>query len=194
MRRGGLALLTVLGLVAGSGAALHAQVFTPSFQAPRAGGDVGAYLSEGPGSFALEGIWRRNLGAYETGFRAGIADMEDAALLVGAELRNPFTINEAPVALAFTGGVQAVVSERTGAGFIAGVSIGHTEVAGDITVTGYVHPRLGLVQGLRRADELTARVLADIGLDIEFQPNLALRIGFGLGRNTADWGIGFAWR
>ncbi len=186
------ALLLCTGLLGCLAGTADAQVYTPTYMAPRAGSDLGIYLSSGPGNFALEGIWRRHLGGYDLGFRAGLADARNAALLVGAELRNPLTITGAPVDFAFTGGVQAVVSREADAGFVAGLSIGYTFAPGNFTFTPYLHPRVGLVSG--RGDGLTARVLADIGLDFVFQPNLAFRVGFGLASETANWGIGLAWR
>lgn len=184
----------VFGFVAGIAAPLEAQVYTPTYMAPNSGGDLGIYLSDGPGDFAIEGIWRRNFGGYDLGFRAGIADRDDASLLLGAELRNPLSVTGAPLDFAFTAGLQALVSDDTRAGFQAGVTIGKSFVPGDFTVTPYIHPRAGLVSGLRRDDDLEATLLADIGFDFAFQPNLSFRIGLGLGDETAGWGVGLAWR
>ena len=58
-----LAVLAVLGSVG----ALEAQVFTPTFMAPRSSSDVGIYLSDGPGDFSVEGIWRRRFGRFLNG-------------------------------------------------------------------------------------------------------------------------------
>jgi hypothetical protein len=186
----------VLGLllVAGAAQRAQAQIFTPTYLAPRSGGDLGLYLNDGPGDFSLEGIWRRDLGGYDLGLRGGVGSVgDDAALLVGADLRNPLSVAEVPLDFAFTAGVQAVVASRSAAGVQIGVSAGHTFVPGDFSVTPYIHPRLALLSGFRDRD-LNARVLADIGFDFAFQPNLTFRLAFGLGRETADWGIGLAWR
>ncbi len=192
MKKTRLVLLLCTALMGGFARAAHAQVYTPTYMAPRPSSDLGLYLSSGPGSFALEGIWRRHLGGYDLGFRAGVANEQNATLLVGAELRNPFAVTGAPVDFAFTAGVQAKVSRDAEAGFLAGLSVGHTFVPGTFRFTPYIHPRVGLVSGGR--DGLTARVLADIGLNFDFQPNLSFRVGFGLARETADWGVGLAWR
>jgi hypothetical protein len=184
----------VLAVATAVATTLEAQIYTPTYMAPSSGGDLGIYLSDGPGDFAIEGIWRRDLGGYDLGFRAGIADREDATLLIGAELRNPLTVAGAPLDFAFTAGVQALVSDDTRAGFQAGLTLGKSFVPGDFTVTPYVHPRVGLVSGLGRDDDLEATLLADIGFDFAFQPNLTFRIGLGLGDETAGWGVGLSWR
>ncbi len=187
-------LALCLGCLALAPAVAQGQAFTPAYLAPRTGGDLGIYLSEGPGDFAVEGIWRRHFGGYDLGFRAGVADLEDAAVLLGADLRNPFRVTDFPAELAFTGAVQAVITDFTAAGFLVGVTVGQTLVPGDFSITPYIHPRVGLVSRLHRDADLVARVLADLGVDIAFQPNLTFRVGLGLGRETADWGIGLAWR
>lgn len=195
MKKSRLVLVLCLGLLSVDATAGRAQVFTPSYLSPREGGDLGVYLSKGPGDFALEAIWRRNLGGYDLGFRAGVADERDVAILLGAELRNPFQVEGAPVSLAFTSGVQAILTDDyTAAGFVVGVTAGQTLVPGDFSVTPYIHPRVGLVSEPRRDGDLRARILADVGVDFAFQPNLTFRIGIGIGSETSDWGIGLAWR
>lgn len=186
--------LLLLGCLSGIGVvSVQAQVFTPTFMAPRPAGDVGIYVSDGPGDFSIEGIWRQHFGGYDLGFRGGVASADDAALLVGAELRNPLQLTGAPISLAFTAGLQAVIGDRTGAGFQAGLTAGHTFVPGNFSITPYLHPRIGLVSRPER-DGLDANILADVGFDFDFQPNLSFRIGLGLANETASWGIGLAWR
>lgn len=194
MKKPAVVLMMAAAFALGGAAHADAQVYTPTYLAPVSSGDVGIYLSEAPGDFAIEGIWRRNLGGYDLGFRVGVADADDVALLVGAQLRNPLRITDFPLALAFTAGVQAIVSDNTAAGFQAGLSIGKTFVPGDFTVTPYIHPRAGLVSQPGSDDDLESAVLADVGFDFAFQPNLSFRVGLGLGSETAEWGVGLAWR
>lgn len=172
----------------------HAQVFTPTFQAPRTSSDIGIYLSD-IGDFGLEGIFRRNLGSYDLGLRLGVADFDGASLLVGADLRSPLHMGTAPIDMSVTAGAQAVLGEVDGAGFQLGLSLGHTFVAPELSITPYIHPRLALLTPLGRTDDdLDLDLLADIGFDVAFSHSLTLRLGVGLADRGADWGIGLSWR
>ena len=175
-----------------------AQIYTPTFTAPTSGGDLGVYLSDA-GNFAIEGIWRRGMGGYDLSFRAGVADdwpgSGDPALLIGAGLRNPFAVEGVPLELAVTAGVQAAIHDDSDAGFQIGVSAGDTFVPGTFAVTPYIHPRIAFVSSnAGEEDGLELELLADIGFDFAFQPNLSIHLGFGLGDPTAGWGIGLSWR
>lgn len=173
-----------------------AQVFTPTYQAPRSSSDVGIYLADGPGDFSLEGILRRGFGGYDLGLRAGIADTPDLSVLLGADLRNPLTAGTAPIDLAFTAGVQGLIGDVTALGLQAGLSIGHTflPAGGGFTVTPYIHPRVALVDWGGPDDGFDAELLADLGFDFALRSGLLLRVGVSLSDPGADWGIGLAWR
>ncbi|MEX2570492.1 MAG: hypothetical protein WD737_04250 [Gemmatimonadota bacterium] len=183
--------LTVVGIVLTAGAT-QAQVFTPTFMAPGGASDVGLYLSEGPGDFAIEGIWRRSSGGYDLGFRGGVADLGDLSVLVGGELRNPLALG-APVDVAVTGAAQGVIGDVSGAGFLVGLSVGHTFGAADFALTPYLHPRVGLVNGFG-PDDFELELLADFGFDFRISPRLDLRFGIAVDDVGAEWGVGFAWR
>lgn len=174
--------------------AASAQVFTPTFQPPRGGGNLGLYLSdlEG-GDFALEGIFRQGGRPYDLGFRIGVADVgDDAGLMLGADLRNPLALGTAPLDFAFTLGAQGIFGDASGFGFQGGLSIGSTFRGQGFNFTPYIHPRLALVNDLRGNDNLNLDVLADVGFDFAF-PNLVFRVGVNLGAGS-DWGIGVAFR
>jgi len=177
-------------LLAFAVAPLQGQIFTPSYMAPQPGGDVGLYLSDGPGNFAIEGIMRRHFGGYDLGFRLGVAGGDDTRVLVGGEYRMPLAFG-VPLDFAFTAGAQGMLGDRSGAGIQAGLSMGARLPTAGVAITPYIHPRFGLVN--RDPGDTEATVLADIGFDFGF-PNLILRLGFGLGGPTASWGMGFAWR
>jgi hypothetical protein len=188
-RLSGLAALALVGLWA---VAADAQVFTPTFMSPQRSADVGVYLSDGPGDFSVEGIWRRNLGTYDLGFRAGIADVRGLVVLVGAEFRTPLDVADAPVDVALVGGVQGAFGDRSAAGFQGGVTIGVPVTEGSLTFVPYIHPRLAILSNFGRED-FDLDPLADIGFDLLLPQNLRFRVGFGLGRPTARWGVGFSW-
>jgi hypothetical protein len=185
---GGVAILCLVAGVETVGA----QVFTPTFMAPRQASDVGIYLSDGPGSFSVEGIWRGSTAGYDLGVRVGLADTDDLSVLLGAELRNPVAVG-APIDLAVTGSAQGVFGGRSGAGFLLGLVVGHTFATPGLAFTPYLHPRVGLVQPLRHSD-FELDLLADLGFDVRISPRLDLRLGVALDGHGAGWGVGFAWR
>jgi hypothetical protein len=73
------------------------------------------------------------------------------------------------------------------------VDFGHTFAQPGLAITPYIHPRLAIVSPLSSNADARLDVLADIGADFDFAPNLSLRLGVNLG-DGADWGIGLAWR
>lgn len=194
MRRVLLSVLAACSVAAVETAS--AQVFTPTYQAPRSSSDIGIYLADGPGEFSLEGILRRGFGGYDIGLRGGIADTPDLSVLLGADLRNPLTAGTAPIDLAFTGGLQALIGDVTALGLQGGLSIGHTFVpaGGGFTVTPYIHPRVALVDWGGPDDGFDAELLADVGFDFAMRSGLMLRVGVSLSDPGSDWGIGLAWR
>jgi hypothetical protein len=190
MKKASCVALAVLFFAA---APLKAQVFTPTFQSTERSNDIGIYLSDGPGDLAVEGIWRRNFGVGDLGLRAGFADLGDGELMLGADWKQPLALGTQPIDLALTFGGQAVLGDVDGLGGQVGLSFGHTFVEQGLHVTPYVHPRVALVSALDDNSDAKLDVLADLGADFTFAPNLVLRLGVNLG-SGADWGIGLAWR
>jgi len=185
--------LAVAALVGLGATDAGAQVFTPTFMSPERSADVGIYVSDGPGEFSIEGIWRRNFGAYDLGFRGGLADGDGVVLLVGAELRMPFDIQDVPLQTAFVGGLQAGIGDGGAAGFQGGATFGYPIVEPGFRFVPYIHPRLALVSRFGR-DDMDLDPLVDLGFDFLLPQNLAFRVAFSLGGPTAGWGMGFAWR
>ena len=178
--------------------ALDAQISTPTFMSPRLSSDVGVYLSNpGYGQLAVEGIWRRNQGTYDLGLRGGLVDTsDDAAVTLGVEFRNPFVLAEPPVLAAVTAGAQALIGDVQRIGAQVGLSVGATfyPEGTPFSLTPYLHPRLAVVSGLRDGDGTDINLLADIGVDLEFAPNVSLRLGIGVGDDSSSFGFGFAIR
>lgn len=169
-----------------------AQVFTPTFMPPTGGEGVGVYLLKtDPGDFGIEGrIWRGTASGYDLAFRGGVLDVGDAAITLGAQLRNPLILGTEPLDLAFTAGAQGIVGDRSAIGIDAGLSVGATFAEGNVAITPYLHPRIGLVDGFR-SDNLQLEVLADIGVAVMFDTGLNFRIGIPLGQpSVTDWGVG----
>ncbi len=190
-------LAAAAAVLAMSAQAAGAQVFTPTYLAPRVGSDLGVYVSDGPGDLAIEGIWRRPLsGGSGLGLRAGFADANDgSALLLGVDYRNPLSLaGTAPIDLALTLGAQGMLGDLDAIGAQVGLSIGYTFTTPEVTLTPYIHPRLAFVNvDAGGEDDSEIEPLADLGIDVGFAPNLSFRFGANLG-DGADWGIGLAWR
>ncbi|HYH81886.1 MAG TPA: hypothetical protein VEX86_18910 [Longimicrobium sp.] len=172
----------------------NAQVFTPTFQSTARGSDIGLYLSDGPGELAIEGIWRRNFGVGDLGLRAGFADLADGVILLGVDWRQPLALGTAPLDVNVTLGAQGAFGDVNGVGGQIGLAVGHTftETPG-VRITPYIHPRVAVVTALADDADPQLEVLADLGADFDFSPNLSLRLGVNLG-DGADWGIGLALR
>lgn len=167
-----------------------AQVFTPTFQGPRTGNDIGVYVLDF-GDPGVEAVFRRPMARVsDLGLRIGAADLESAtALFLGADFRSPLQLQGAsPVALAVTLGAQAILLEAEAWGIQGGVSAGYTFQSPGLSLTPYLHPRLALRDV---ADEQELELLADFGVDVGLTPDLDLRLGVNLG---ADWGLGLAFR
>lgn len=187
---GAAALAVAMGATA---PAVEAQVFTPTFMAPRVSNDVGIYYSD-RGDFALEGILRTGFSGSNVGLRLGVVDpggASDELISLGAELRSPIAAGSAPLDLAFIGGVQALLGDAEAFGIQGGVSLGATFTDPGFAITPYLAPRLALVDV---GDDSDVDVLLDLGIDLAFSPALAVRFGAGLGENQADWGLGLSWR
>ena len=187
MKKISSAVLVALLALAASGA--HAQVFSPTFQAPYQSNDVGLYLSDFEDELGIEGILRRSMGSYDLGFRLGL--VEDAVLL-GLDARNPLSVaGTAPLALALTFGGQAALGDANVFGAQVGLSIGHAFVLPGATVTPYIHPRAAVFFG---EGDSEFEPLADVGFDVALRPNFIVRFGANLTGEPADFGIGVALR
>jgi hypothetical protein len=168
----------------------QAQVFTPTFQSPRLLNDVGVYLSDGPGDLAIEGVWRGG----PLGLRVGFVDAAGGLLSVGGELRNPLAVANAPLGLAFTAAAQGLIGgDNNAVGLQAGLSAGYTFRPQGAALTPYIHPRIGIVNGLI-GDDFELEALADIGIDAEFANNLIFRFGASLDDIGSSWGVGLSVR
>jgi hypothetical protein len=178
----------------------QAQVYSPPFMSPTPTNDFGVYVSD-IGDVAIEGIWRRLSRGGDIGLRAGYADTQEGALMLGIELRNPVILAGAPIGLAFTAGAQGLIGDNPRVGGQVGFVAGQALPAGTFTVTPYIHPRLALVaspggdddNGLDDGEDVDLDVRADIGADFDFASNVSLRFGINLAEG-ASWGLGLAWR
>lgn len=170
----------------------EAQIFTPTYQSPIPSTDVGAYFADGPGDFAVEGIWRGRYSGLDLGLRAGLADVSDVGILLGAEIRHPISTGS-PLAMAVTGAVQGLIitDGDSGVGFGGGLTIGHTFTSEELAFTPYLHPRVAAIAGWGDTD---LELLADVGFDLRLSSSLDVRFAISFEDYGADWGVGIAWR
>jgi hypothetical protein len=94
--------------------------------------------------------------------------------------------------LALSLGAQGGIGNHSGIGGQVGLIIGHTFTDPGVRITPFIHPRVAVAAPLSDGDA-EVDVLADLGADFDFAPNLSLRVGVNLG-DGPDWGIGLAWR
>jgi hypothetical protein len=184
-------VIAVMGAALLAAAPMEAQVFTPTYQAPVQGQDIGVYLFDA-GDVGIEGMLRQRIGSQtDLGLRLGFAEAgDDEVITLGADLRAPLRLGgTAPIALALTGGAQALLGDLDAFGIQGGVSIGYTFAEANLTP--YIHPRLALVNA---GDDSELELGADIGFDLGVSDNLILRLGANVGDIGADWGVGLAWR
>ncbi|HSJ23778.1 MAG TPA: hypothetical protein VK929_03770 [Longimicrobiales bacterium] len=169
---------------------VSAQIFTPTYMSPRMQNDLGLYVSDGPGDLALEGIWRGG----PLGLRVGYVDAGDGMVSIGGELRTPVDLAGVPLGLAFTASGQGIIGDNSAAGIQAGLSAGYTFVGSTLAITPYLHPRIGAVNHFGGDSDLELEVMADVGVDVEIERNLVLRLGVNLGEPNSVWGVGLAIR
>ena len=172
----------------------RAQVFTMPYQSTGpADNSIGLYLSDGPGDLAIEGIWRRPMASGDLGLRAGFADLGDGYLLLGVDYKQPLNLQTAPLDLGLTLGAQGAIGDNSGIAGQVGLIVGHTFAETGLSITPFIHPRVAIAAPLDDNGDAEVDVLADIGANFDFSPNLSLRFGVNLG-DGPDWGIGLAWR
>lgn len=170
-----------------------AQLFTPTFQSPTPRNDFGVYVSS-LNDIAIEGIWERFAqGGSAMGLRAGYTEWGGGSLLAGLQVVNPVVLAGAPIGLALTASGQAVVGGENGGGAQVGFTAGGALPSTDVVITPYIHPRLAVVSWPNRDEDLSFRVLADFGVDLDLASGMAIRVGANLG-DGASIGVGLAWR
>lgn len=171
----------------------EAQVFTPTFFGPGDAGRFGVFLVDW-GELGVEGVLRSASSGSSWGVRGGLLDSgDDVSVTIGADLQRAVALGLAPLRTAFTLGAQAIIEEESAVGVQAGLNLGATLVPGEFTFSPYVHPRVGLINGPGRGDEVDLELLADVGFNFGLS-RLTLHVGASLSDVGADWGIGVSTR
>jgi hypothetical protein len=199
--RGGVLALTFLAAMTGRAAAQAWD--NPSFFAPRAHDDIGAYLvnPEG-GDLGFAAIWRQS-GNINLGVRGGIGgDSDDRLWLLGAELYGPLNLATGmPLLLAWNTGVGATFGDgftamRIPLGVSVGIDLG--QAGAGVSILPYVHPRavfdlVAIEIGDEEETDSEFDFDIDIGADVGIGERWILRGGVSLA-NSTTFGFGVAYR
>jgi hypothetical protein len=169
---------------------LHSQVFNPILSSPRPTNDLGVVVNDGPGRFSAEALWRG--GPY--GLRVGYVDAAGGLLSLGGEFRRSVPIPDAPLGLIVSLAAQTLLGDENAYGAQAGLSGGYVFQWGEVRVVPYLHPRVAAVRDLGNGREFVARIMADLGIDVEVQDLLIVRLGVTLRGIGANVGVGLALR
>jgi hypothetical protein len=172
----------------------------PTFFAPRAHDDIGAYLIKPEfGDWGVVGIWRQSAGI-NLGVRGGIGgDSDERTILLGAELFGPLNITGIePITMYWVTGIggsfNGVTALRIPFGVSAGMRLGSE---GALLITPYVHPRVAfdlftIEVGDEEETDTDFNVDLDLGADLELTRSIILRFGYTLDSNsTFGFGAGF---
>jgi hypothetical protein len=192
-----------MGIVLACAASAEAQVAwdSPLLSPPRPTMGLGLYLIEaGNGGIGAMGQWRTPQGV---GLRFGIADQRNGvAAFGGADGSGALTRSapDFPLDISWVAGVGASAGDH---GLLlslpAGLTVGHTFVGQGVTFVPYLTPRLVLdarffKDEFRPANAMELSFVADLGIDLAFQPTWLVRFGATLGgrpRNALAIGIVF---
>lgn len=200
--RSGVMALTFIAVITGPAAAQAWD--NPSFFAPRAHDDIGAYLinPEG-GDLGFAAIWRQS-GNINLGVRGGIGgDSDNRLWLLGAELYGPLQLATGmPLLLAWNTGIGASFGDgftamRIPLGVSVGIDLG--QAGAGVSILPYVHPRavfdLFAIEQASGEEETDSEFdfEVDVGADVGIGERWILRGGVSL-LNSTTFGFGVAYR
>jgi len=138
-------------------------------------GDLGAMLT-----------WR---GTPTLGFRGGLAESEfdgDIAFFGGVDYQRDLVTHSStfPLDVDWLVGAGLSIGEFTVISLPAGITLGRRlDAEGGVSFTPYLTPRLvfDILTGDDPNDGTELEFVADLGLDVQFQPSWLVRFGFTLG-------------
>ena len=208
-RIGGFRTAGLVGtmLLAG-GAVAGAQTVYPSFQQPRvASREFNFAIADGDGLTPFVFQWREGTSVgSQISFDLGLADPDnedlDVYLIVGGQYARSLARSRAdmPLDVLFTAGIFSQFgNDLTFLSVPVGASIGHRfPIQGTaMAITPYLHPRLALQYAsfdTPAGDESDTDIdiSFDVGGNLEFSPQLALRLSATFGDNDV-LGLSLAW-
>jgi hypothetical protein len=161
----------------------------PLLLPPRAEQGLGLYLiNAAPGDVGIVGTWRSGRGPQSIGLRVGLAEdfRDDATLFGGVDVAGTLTRASAdfPLDIDWVLGGGIGIGDDVLLTIPLGLTIGHTFVGDGVRFIPYVSPRV-VVDAVfgddnrfnRGDDKLELNFVADIGVDLRFQPGWGIRFG-----------------
>lgn len=188
--------LAALGFSAGTAAAQVAWD-SPMLSAPDGDAGFGVFIIEpAGGDLGAMVTWRGAPAGF--GLRGGLAEDagDDIALFGGVDFIGNLFRHSAdfPLDVSWVLGAGGSVGNNALISIPGGLTLGRSFSGDGITFTPYVTPRL--VLDVLLADEVEddteLEFVADLGLDLQFQPNWAVRFGVTLGDRDEALAIGVA--
>lgn len=172
---------------------------SPLLAAPAQQAELGVFLTDmAGGDLGVMGMWRGGDGSL--GLRVGLADdaRDEIAVFGGVDYQRPLIRHSAdfPLDVEWVLGAGLSIGDRTIVSIPAGLTVGRLLPAEGVDFKPYVTPRLVVdlgenVGGLD--DDSDLDLVADIGLDFQFQPGWRIRFGIALGdRGDEAIAIGIA--
>lgn len=198
MKRGSLVAAIVGALVLNATPTL-AQVGweSPMLASPRGQVGIGVFLIEpAGGDLGAMATWRRSPTGF--GLRGGLAEdaFDQLAVFAGLDWRGGLVRQSAefPLDVSWLVGAGGSFGEYGLISVPAGVTLGRTFSGEGLTFTPYLTPRLvlDLFLGDFPGDDTELDVVADLGLDLHFQPGWLMRFGVTLGDRDEALAIGVA--
>ncbi|HVE79066.1 MAG TPA: hypothetical protein VNA89_09410 [Gemmatimonadaceae bacterium] len=178
----------------------------PALQAPTVSREYNFVVADGDAfgtSFVFQ--WRNPTGARsQLSFDGGMADTDaETYFMLGAAYSYQLARSrrDMPVDVLLTAGLNGAFGDPSNFYRIpVGVSVGHRfPLEGRIAITPYAHPRLAIDHCADcTVDETQIGVAFDLGADVEFSPQLAMRVAAGFGgsdffTDESTLGISLAW-
>ncbi len=166
---------------------------SPMLMVPRGQPGLGLFLIEAAGGdLGVMGTWRSSRNPQTLGFRVGLAEDDfdsDLAIFGGVDIAGTLTreSRDFPLDVDWVLGAGASIGDDFLLSVPAGLSVGHTFTGDGARFVPYVTPRIVLDAffGDNRNDDLELDAAVDLGLELAFQRNWAIRFGATLGDRDA---------
>jgi hypothetical protein len=178
----------------------------PALQTPTVSREYNFVVADGDDAFGTSFVfqWRNPMGVRsQLSLDGGMADTDaDTYLLLGGTYGYQLARarRDMPIDVLLTAGLNGAFGDGNLFRIPVGVSVGHRfPLEGRLAITPYAHPRLSIDHcGDCVADETEIGIAFDFGADIEFSPQLAMRVAVGMGgsdffEDQDAIGISLAW-